>query len=118
MRVRVWRGTGPLLVAALLSGCTLARIYSTTGNTVALTTVQPGAGESFVLTKHIAFDYTSAVDVQELVRAKYGSGGTVQNVSVKLQSTFGDFMLNVITLGLAQSKHFEVTGDYMRGTAR
>jgi len=110
---------GPLFVAlALVSGCTFARIYSTSGNTVALTTLQQGESESFTLSKHMVFDYTGAVDVQELVRSKYGAGGTVENVSIKVKSTFGDFMLNLITLGLAKSKHFEVTGDYIRPPSR
>lgn len=118
MRART-PASAPLLLSLLVSsGCTYARIYSTSGNTVALTTVKEGASESFILTKHVAFDYTGSVDVQELVRSKYGNAGTVQNVSIKVKSTFGDFMLNVITLGFASSKHFEVTGDLIRGASR
>lgn len=101
-----------------LSGCTYSRIYSTSGSTVALTTLQQGAGEQFTLSKHMAFDYTGAVDVQELVRSKYGAGGTAQNVSIKIQGTVGDFFLNLITLGLANSKHYVVTGDYVRTPGR
>lgn len=118
MTPRMWRLTRLLLVATLFSGCTVARIYSTSGSTIALTTVQQGAGEQFTLSKHMMFDYTGAVDVQELVRARYGAGGTAQNVSIKIQSTFGDFMLNLVTLGIANSKHYLVSGDYVRTAGR
>ena len=107
-----------VLFAVGLSGCTYARIYSTSGSTVALTTLQQGAGEQFTISKHVTFDYTSAVDVQELVRSRFGAGGTAQNVSIKIQDTVGDFFLNLVTLGFANSKHYVVTGDYVRTPGR
>lgn len=119
MRIRALRlHTLVVLFTVGLSACTYARIYSTSGSTVALTTLQQGAGEQFTLSKHITFDYTGSVDVQELVRSKYGAGGTAQNVSIKIQGTVGDFFLNLVTLGIANSKHYVVTGDYVRSPSR
>ena len=103
-----------LLIAALVSGCTMARIYSTSGNTVALTTVKPGRAESFTITERMMFDYTNSLDVQELIRRKFGSGVLVQNVTVKLQQDPVDFVLNVVTIGIAQSRTFEISGDIIR----
>lgn len=104
-----------VLVGGGLAGCTFARIYATSGNTVALTALnQQRAESSFTIHKHIAFDYTGSLDIQELVRTKVGTGATVQNVTVKVKQTVGDFFLNLITLGFASSKTFEVTGDVTR----
>lgn len=97
-----------------VGGCTYARIYATSGNTVALTTIKQTRAQSFTVTERIMFDYTGALDVQELVRKKYGSGGVVQNVTVKVQQDPADFLLNFITLGIAQSKTFEISGDILR----
>lgn len=87
-----------LLSVAVISGCTMAPIYSTSGNTVALTTVKQTRGaQSFTIEKRIMFDFISAMDVQELIRSKYGSGVTVQNVTVKVTSDPLDFLLNLVT---------------------
>ena len=103
-----------LLIAALASSCTMARIYSTSGNTVALTTIKPGRAESFTITERRIFDYTNALDVQELLRKKFGSGVMVQNVTVKVQQDPADFLLNLVTIGIAQSRTFEISGDLIR----
>ena len=103
-----------LALAGAMAGCTALRIYATSGNTIALSTLRQGQSESFTVVKHTAFDYTGAIDVQEIVRTKYGSGVTLQNVSVKVKMTVGDFFLNMVTLGIANSKHYEVTGDAVR----
>jgi hypothetical protein len=98
-------------VLMLLSGCTVARIYATSGNNVALTQTVNKGGDAFIITERITFDYTGAIDVQEHLRAKYGSGHQFQNVTVKLKMEALDVLINIFTLGLAQSKTFEITGD-------
>jgi hypothetical protein len=103
-----------LLVALALNGCTIVRIYSTSGNEVALTDSKGQSGEAFKLEHRISFDYTSSVDVQEVLRERYGSGQKFENVSVKVKVKPEDFLINLVTLGIAQSKTFEITGDKVR----
>lgn len=104
-----------VILACLIAttGCTVARIYSTSGNSVAMTDTA-GSGESFTIEHRLVFDYTSAVDVQELLRARYGTGHQFENISVKIRQDPIDVIVNIFTLGLAQSKTFEVTGDKVR----
>lgn len=93
------------------SGCTLVRIYATSGNGVHLTQAKSVSGQPFKIQQRVVFDYTSVVDVQELIREKFGSGHEFQNVSVKVKSDFVDFLLNLVTLGIAASKTLEISGD-------
>jgi len=94
-----------------LNGCTIARLYSTSGNEVSLTDLPNQSGESFKIEHRISFDYTSAVDIQDVLRERYGSGHKFENVTVKLKVNVEDFFLNVFTFGIAQSKTFEISGD-------
>jgi len=103
-----------LVLSMSLSGCTIARFYSTSGNTVAMTSLKQEPGETVTATKRIIFDYTAAIDLQEVLREKVGSGVTVHNVSMKLKLTPVDFLLNLITLGFGNSKTFEITGDVVK----
>jgi hypothetical protein len=103
-----------VVCVALLNGCTIARIYSTSGNEVSLTDAKHAGGEAFKIEHRISFDYTGAVDVQEVLRERYGSGHRFQNVSVKLKVKPEDFLINLVTLGIAQSKTFEISGDKVR----
>jgi hypothetical protein len=102
------------LAITALNGCTIARIYSTSGNEVSLTDSARPSGEPFKIEHRISFDYTGAVDVQEVLRERYGSGQKFENVSVKLKVKPEDFLMNLITFGIAQSKTFEISGDKVR----
>ena len=103
-----------LVTTFVLGGCTHAKIYATTGNKVSFTETDPAGGESFRVTKRIMFDYTKALDVQEVLRENYGSGNEFQNVTVKLKTEVDDFFINFITFGTAQSRTFEISGDKVR----
>ena len=111
-----WGAWSPVLLicAGLVSGCTLVRIYATSGNEVALTQVSSGGGEQFKINHRQVFDYTGSVDVQELLRDHYGSGHVFQNVTIKYKNDVVDILLNLVTLGLASSRSFEVSGDMVR----
>jgi hypothetical protein len=102
------------LLALVSSGCTIARIYSTSGNSVAMTDASKVGGEAFKIEHRRVFDYTGAVDVQELLRDRYGSGHQFENLSVKIKQEPVDIIVNIFTLGLAQSKTFEVSGDKVK----
>ncbi len=101
---------GPLFLGA----CTFARIYSTSGNQVSLTETNPKGGEHFKFSDRSVFDYTGAFDVQDLLAERYGSGNEVQNVTIKVKYDVLDFLLNLVTITLAQSKTFEISGDIIR----
>ncbi len=103
-----------VVLCVSLAGCTVARIYATSGNQVSLTETNPAGGEQFTIHHRLVFDYTGAIDVQELLRERYGSGHEFQNVTVKLKSDGIDFLLNLVTFGLAQSRSVEITGDKVR----
>ena len=103
-----------LLALTTLNGCTIARIYSTSGNEVALTDTDRQSGEPFKIEHRIMFDYTGAVDVQEVLRDRYGSGQKFENVTIKLKVKPEDFLINLVTFTIAQSKTFEISGDKVR----
>jgi hypothetical protein len=103
-----------LFVLSALNGCTVVRIYSTSGNEVSLTDSSEKGGEPFKIEHRITFDYTSAIDLQEILREKYGSGQKFENVSVKLKVKPEDFLFNLFTFGIANSKTFEISGDKVR----
>ena len=102
------------LVTSMSTGCTLARIYSTSGNAVSMTDTSKSGGEAFKIEHRLVFDYTGAVDVQELLRDRYGSGHQFENLSVKIKQEPIDIIVNIFTLGIAQSKTFEISGDKVK----
>jgi hypothetical protein len=112
MRVRKYIPLLGLLIA--FSGCTTARIYATSGNDISMTKVSSSGGEAFKIEHRLIFDYTSAIDVQELLRERYGSGHQFENVTVKLKVEVPDFLLNLVTFGIAASRSFEISGDKIK----
>ncbi len=102
------------VIATMSSGCTMARIYSTSGNSVSMTDSTKSGGDSFKIEHRLVFDYTGALDVQELLRDRYGSGHQFENLSVKIKQEPVDIIVNLFTLGLAQSKTFEISGDKVK----
>ena len=65
----------------------------------------------------MAFDSTASIDVQELLRGEFGTGHEFRNISIKIKISWFDWLLNVFTLGLANSQTIEVTGDPDRAAA-
>ena len=77
--------------------------------------------EHFKTSKRIVFDYTGAFDVSEVLAdvMQGKQGDAVTNLTVTVKSGVGDFFINLFTLGLANSRTFQVEGDLVRrqGTA-
>ena len=69
------------------------------------------ACQSFQIHERMAFDSTASIDVQELLRGEFGTGHEFRNISIKIKISWFDWLLNVFTLGLANSQTIEVTGD-------
>jgi hypothetical protein len=67
--------------------------------------------ESFEFHERLVFDSTGSIDLQAYFRREYGSGHDFRNVSVRLEVGFIDYILNLCTLGIANSQTVEITGD-------
>lgn len=101
---------GALIIFAAGSGCTVARIYATTGNDITVTEAEKVAGEAFTITKRVRFEYGGDLDVQELLRSRYGIGNRFQNVTVVIREDLTDMLFNYLTVGLANSRTYDVSG--------
>jgi len=66
--------------------------------------------------KVIAFDYTSSFDVSEILAKQFEAtkADAIVNVTVSLKVNVLSYLLNVVTLGLANAKVFEVEGDLVK----
>ena len=117
------------------------RIYATSGNDIALTRYDAaskaagtcakwkeadylvelaGGGKapakdaacvSFEIHEDISFSDAKSIDVQEYLRQEFGSGYRFGDVSVKLEIGVWNWLLNVATLGIANSQTIVITGD-------
>jgi hypothetical protein len=102
----------------LVLGCTVAKISGT--SEIPLILNQPQAKietiQKFEYSKHIAFDYTSAFDVSEVLnKVMIGSDAdAIINLRITVETNFVDFLLNLFTVWLAQSKHLVVSGTAIR----
>jgi hypothetical protein len=141
-----------LLIAALAAtGCTMgtvARVYATSGNDIALTRYDEaakaagpcikfkessymvevaGGGKgpasdttcvSFEIHENLAFSAAENLDIQEFLREEFGSGYQFGSVSVRIKIGFFNWLLNLFTLGVANSQTIVITGDrYPMGAA-
>lgn len=102
----------------VLGGCTVAKISGRGSIPLMLnnppTRVQ--VIEQIEETKHVVFDYTSAFDASEVLAQKLArsKADAVINISITVQTSILDFVLNLITLGIANSKTFEISGQLVR----
>ena len=116
--LRVFVAVSLFCVLSLTMGCTIAKISGS--GEVPLILNQPQAKvttiEKFEHSKHIAFDYTSAFDVSEVLDEVMinTNADAIINIKITLKETVGDFFLDLITLGLAQSRHFIVSGTAIK----
>lgn len=54
------------------------------------------------------------MDVQKLLRDRFGSGHKFENLTVKIQQDPEDVLINIVTLGIAPAKTFEISGDKIK----
>lgn len=107
-----------LCLLCLVLGCTTAKISGT--GEIPLILNQPQAKietiQKFEHSKMIAFDYTSAFDVSEVLNeVMIGTDAdAIINLRITFKMKFVDFVVNLITIGLAQSKHLIVSGTAIR----
>jgi hypothetical protein len=112
-----------LIIAVLLSGlfmqsCTLAKISGK--GAVPLLLNQPGEKMQLVahikVKKNVNFDYTGSFDVSEVIaqRIVEAQPDAVINTTVTIKTGVDNWLLNVVTLGLANSRKFVIEADLMR----
>jgi hypothetical protein len=107
-----------LLVALVATGCTFAKISGR--GTTPLLLNDPADRvtlvEHFRTSKRITFDYTGAFDASEVLSdvMQGKQADAVANMVVTVKTTFGDALLNIITLGIANARTLEVEGDLVR----
>lgn len=99
-----------------LAGCTIVKILARGTQPIVLNSLP----EKFTVLGHfkhsklIAFDYTKAPDISDVVRegmAEYPNADAVINVFISVENTVSDFFLNLFTLGFANSFTITVEGD-------
>ena len=66
---------------------------------------------SFEIHENLSFDDAKSIDVQEYLREEFGSGYQFGDVSVRIEIGFFNWMLNLCTLGIANSQTIVITGD-------
>lgn len=107
-----------LLATILVEGCVLAKI-SGRGAIPLILNNPPKKVEvvqNINFSKMRVFDYTGAFDVSEvLTEAMIGSNAdALINLNITVKTTVVDFLVNLITLGLANSHTFEVQGQAVK----
>jgi hypothetical protein len=118
-RTALFRSVGILIVFSLLfSACTIAKISGRGSKALMLN--NPAAKvqvvSHFTEKKMVTFDYTSAFDVSELIAEKLSASDAdaVTNITIVLKTDVAAFCINVITLGIANAKIFQVEGDLVK----
>lgn len=107
-----------LLISFGLSGCTLAKISGRGSIPILLN--NPPAKVTVVKrvenSKMVNFDYTGAFDTSEVLGELLANGNAdaITNVTIIVKSTGANFLLNLVTLGIANSKTFEIAGDLVK----
>ena len=104
---------------ALVSGCTMAKISGRGPHPLILNnpTQKVTVVNHLSAQKRVVFDYTGSFDVSEVLGDAMRMNTTadaVTNVTITVKSDVVDFLINAITLGLAQAKTFAVEGDLVK----
>ena len=119
MRARMAKLTILVLAATfVLSGCTIAKISGRGAMPIILNNPPKKVQviKHIKTSKMINFDYTSSFDVSEVLnKAIEGENAdAIINCTITLKSTVANFFVNLITLGIASSKTFQIEGDLIK----
>lgn len=102
----------------LLGGCTIAKISGRGAQPLLLNNppVKVEVVQNIKVSKMILFDYTGAFDVSEVLsEILIGSNAdAIINLNITLKTTVLDFIVNLVTLGLANARTFEVRGQAIK----
>ncbi len=107
-----------VLTVLAASGCTVAKISGRGVAPILLNNPQTRVQliKPVQASKHVMFDYTAAFDASEILSSVFAEtrADAIINVTFTVTTTPVDFLLNLVTLGLAASKTMEITGDAVR----
>jgi len=71
----------------------------------------------FEESKFVAFDYSGAVDVSEIlteVLANAEGADAITNITLEVKGDAGTFFVNLFTIGIANARRVEITGDLIK----
>ncbi len=102
-----------------LTGCTMVKILARGNQPIILNTLPEKYTVlgHFKKSKMVAFDYTRSPDISALIReasAAYPNADAVVNTFITVESTVGDFFMNLFTLGIANSFTVTTEGDFIQ----
>ena len=107
-----------VLTMVAAAGCTVAKL---SGRGVApILLNNPQARVQLIkpvqASKHIMFDYTAAFDASEILSSVFAEtkADAIINVTFTVTTTPVDFLINLLTLGIAAAKTMEISGDAVR----
>ena len=122
MKMKITNKAGTLvslvLLMAMVSGCTIAKISGRGSMPLMLNnpTERVEVIELLDESKMIKFDYTSAFDVSEILTEKLqqSDADAIINLVITIKSTFSSFLVNAVTLGIANAKVYSVEGELVK----
>jgi hypothetical protein len=121
LKINLMKKTLLIIIASstyLLQSCTIAKISGKGAVPVLLnqTSTQMKLVEHITLKKNINFDFTSSFDVSQLIakRMPEKQPDAVINTTITVKYGLDNYLLNLITLGLANSHKFIVEADLMK----
>ncbi len=122
MKMKITNKVGTLvslvLLMAMVSSCTVAKISGRGSIPLMLNnpTERVEVIERLDESKMIKFDYTSAFDVSEILAEKLqqSDADAIINLAITIKSTFASFLLNAVTLGIANAKVYSVEGELVK----
>jgi len=107
-----------ILGLIILSGCAIAKISGRGVKPIILNMPEQKVRviEHIEFSEMITFDYTNSFDVSEVLKDKLAKSDAdaVVNTTITVTRTFGGFLLNLITLFLANATTMEVTADLVK----
>jgi hypothetical protein len=105
-------------MAVTAGGCTIAKISGR--GSIPLLLNQPSAKVEVVKAIKVSqmrvFDYTESYDASEMLSEVFTEtqADAIINVVFTVKTTPGDFFLNILTLGIANAKTIEITGQAVK----
>ena len=107
-----------LLLLTIVSGCTIAKISGRGSIPLMLNTPPQRVKviEHFNVSKMIVFDYTSSFDVSAILTEKLqqSDADAITNLVISVKSDVPSFLVNVLTIFLANAKVFSAEGDLVK----
>lgn len=106
------------IIALTISSCTLAKISGRGAVPITLNQLDRPVDviEHVSVKKAIYFDWTSSFDISDLMADLIAEKkpDAIINVSLRVKRSFGNFLVNTITGGLAAGKTMIVEADFVK----